>query len=115
MVSKHRMSDVSRLLGRRIAELRGAAGMTQEGLADALDSAKSVVSRIESGSSVPSLGRLVEIANALGVEPRELLTFEDAGTDDKRETAIKKVVDILRRKSVDEIERVARVVREAFK
>jgi len=59
-------------VGQRVAELRRAAGMTQEAFAEALDVTVQYVSRIEVGENL-TLTTLAKIARALGVTVIDLL------------------------------------------
>ena len=59
-------------VGQRVAELRRAAGMTQEAFAEALDVTVQYVSRIEVGENL-TLTTLAKIARALGVTVVDLL------------------------------------------
>ena len=61
------------MLGKRIAEWRKAVGLTQEALADILDTAVPYISEIENGKKKPSLNTVVSIADALGITVDELL------------------------------------------
>ena len=54
-------------LGRRIADLRGAAGLSQGELAKKLRTTPQWVSQLERGTRSPTVHTLVKIANALGV------------------------------------------------
>jgi transcriptional regulator with XRE-family HTH domain/Zn-dependent peptidase ImmA (M78 family) len=65
-------------LGRRVATLREAAGLTQAELARRLHVTQSAVSRIESGSRRLSAAQLVRLAEILGIEPGVLLATDDA-------------------------------------
>jgi transcriptional regulator with XRE-family HTH domain len=61
------------VLGRRIAELRRRAGVTQEGLALRLHRSASWVKKIEQGRRpLDNVRTLIEVAAALGVELRDL-------------------------------------------
>ena len=60
-------------VAQRIAQRRRDAGMTQEDLADCLDTAVRNVQRMESGTQNLTLGTLVRIAKALGTEPEDLI------------------------------------------
>ena len=58
-------------VGRRIAELRHEAGMTQEEFAGALGSTSRYVHQLEAGVNL-TIHSLTKIANALGVPSRSL-------------------------------------------
>ena len=59
-------------IGRRIREVRIAKGLTQEQVAPKLPITQSHLSAIERGKAAVGL-RLVRLARAMGVEPKELL------------------------------------------
>ena len=76
-----RRQQLARQLGRRIVDLRAAAGLTQEQLAwNAELGSKGYLSRIESGQRLPSLELLDRLAHELRVELHELVTFTDAAS-----------------------------------
>lgn len=62
--------------GVRIANLRRAAGLSQEAFADRVGFARSYMSRIERGGANPSLDAIEALAAALRVKPRDL--FDDS-------------------------------------
>jgi transcriptional regulator with XRE-family HTH domain len=64
-------------LGKRLRQLRTARMMSQEALAEAANVQTAVVSRVERGVALPSLGTLRELAWALGVTMTELLAEDD--------------------------------------
>jgi len=65
-------------VGRRIAELRKARGLTQQDLADRLDMGMSQMQRLERGRHAPTLGTIWRIAKALRVEPVQLFVTPEA-------------------------------------
>ena len=69
------MSELKKLLGKRIKEIRISKKMTQEKLSELTDIGTSSLSKIESGYFHPSDENLEKIANALDVEPYELYMF----------------------------------------
>jgi transcriptional regulator with XRE-family HTH domain len=69
--------EESENLGRRIAELRGKLGMTQQELADRLAVSRTAVSHLEAGMTVPGERTVVLLAGLFKIEPRELV----AGTN----------------------------------
>jgi len=64
-------------LGKRIACLRRAAGLTQENLAEASSYSVDFIGLIERGINAPTVERLTDLADALGVEVWELFAPED--------------------------------------
>ncbi|EFH8011272.1 helix-turn-helix domain-containing protein [Escherichia coli] len=66
------------LFGQRVKELRIATGMSQEAFADRCGFARSYMSRIERGGSNASLDAIETLANALRVEPWQLMVSDSA-------------------------------------
>lgn len=54
-------------IGKQIRQSRHYAGITQEALAEKINVSPPYISRIENGSSSPSLQTLVDICNALDI------------------------------------------------
>lgn len=69
------MSELKKLLGKRIREIRTARDLTQEQLSDLTDIGASSISKIESGHFHPTDENLEKIAKALNVEPYKLYMF----------------------------------------
>ena len=67
-----------RRIGARIAQLRAERRMTQEKLAERVGAAPQTIRRIERGKTTPPLGRLLDIASALGVPLSQLFEGADA-------------------------------------
>lgn len=88
---------VDKALGKRVAELRKAAELTQAQLAEKVGVAVETISRLERGSAIPSLARLEGIARALRVELPDL--FAPATNSQ----ALAALVDLLRRHTDEEI------------
>lgn len=63
-------------VGRNIVRLRGAAGLTQMGLADKLGISYQAVSNWERGASMPDISKLPELAEIFGVGIGEILGEE---------------------------------------
>ena len=73
-------------IGKFLQELRKEKGLTQEQLAEKLFVARRTVSRWETGSNLPDLDILVELADFYDVDLRELLDGERKGEDMDKET-----------------------------
>lgn len=58
---------------RKVKEFRKLRGLTQAGLADAAEVDRKTISRIENSAYSPSLTSLFAIAEALDVDPKDLL------------------------------------------
>lgn len=66
--SGDRQAERARKLGEVVRELRDKASLTQQELADASQVSRSVIARIEAGTTMPNVATLEAIADALGVE-----------------------------------------------
>jgi transcriptional regulator with XRE-family HTH domain len=63
----------SKIISRNILDYRQKAGLTQRQLADSVGCSVPAISRLESGTHFPSLGTLLKVAEAVGVDPCRLL------------------------------------------
>jgi transcriptional regulator with XRE-family HTH domain len=82
-------------LGRQISRWRLAAGLTQEQLALRVGTKQSVISRVETGRSVPSIPFLERCATATG--QKELtLQFGESGQGATREERRRRVATVLK-------------------
>jgi transcriptional regulator with XRE-family HTH domain len=106
------MSTIDRKIGRRIAEQRRLAGLSQARLADKMSIAIETLSRLETGKAMPSLVRLAAIANALGVELHEL--FRMRAGDDARSRALEKLEWMMSRRTAGDIELVVGIAASVF-
>lgn len=68
-------------IGTLMKELRKEKGLTQEQLAEQFNVSRRTVSRWETGSNLPELDILIEMAGYYGVELRELLSGERKSGD----------------------------------
>lgn len=62
-------------LGTHIRQLREKKGLSQQALADDCDIKKTQIGRIERAEINTTVKTLVKIANALDIQPKELLDF----------------------------------------
>lgn len=62
-------------LGIHVRQLREKKGLSQQGLADDCNITKSQIARLEVAKVNTGIKTLVKIANALDIEPKELLDF----------------------------------------
>ncbi len=67
---------VKELIGRRIKEARQARGLSQEALSEKVGMSSKYLSSVERGKENPTLDTLIKLANALGVEPSELFSYQ---------------------------------------
>ena len=101
------MSEIKKLLGKRIREVRILRNLTQEDLSELTDIGASSISKIESGHFHPTDENLEKIANALKIEPYKLYMFNHQ-KDTK--TLISDLENILKSATEEEIKLVHRVV-----
>jgi len=59
--------------GKRLQEIRTDAGLSQTGLAKAVNTSQSAISQMENGERQPSFDMLRRLAKALSVSPAHLL------------------------------------------
>lgn len=74
--------EFQKIVGSRIKKLRKAAGLTQKQLALMCGISQSYLADLEGGRFSPSLQKLSIIANALGVNPSELVRRGDESEKD---------------------------------
>ena len=70
MVSKHYKMYIQ--IGLNILYYRKERGITQGDLAEMANYSRNNIQRIETAATVPSLDALLDIADALGIEPEKL-------------------------------------------
>jgi transcriptional regulator with XRE-family HTH domain len=66
---------IQKQLGKRIAELRRAKGLSQEQLAAKTGYSTEFISLVERGLNAPSVAGLARIAKAMNVEIKDLFHF----------------------------------------
>jgi len=71
------VTTVEQKLGRRIAQLRQKAELTQARLAEASGYSEDFIGLVERGINAPSVSGLERIAKVLKVELKELFIFEE--------------------------------------
>jgi len=101
------MTNLEKRLGQRIARQRKAVGFTQAQLAERVAVEPETISRIETGTRVPSLDLIALIGEALGVDLHELFRLHDP--DDPRHRAVERLSWFVARLSPAEIELVMNV------
>ncbi len=99
--------DLKTQLGRRVAELRLRAQLTQAQLAERLGVATETISRLERGVVLPSLETMNDLAAALGVDLSELFSFPERPSP--RQAAMESLLSTTRRMTVEQIDAVTAV------
>jgi transcriptional regulator with XRE-family HTH domain len=106
------MKSTKELLGARIKELRKSCGFSQEHLAEMVGVEPKHISRIEVGSSYPSLNRVELIAEALGRPIRDLFDFMHLENPDIRATNVGNMMKGMKEEHQRLIYRIVGVFRE---
>lgn len=73
VMQKYKEKTIAQAIGRAIARKRAEKGLTQETVAERLNIGYEAVSRIERGTVVPNIVRLVELAEIFECRTDELL------------------------------------------
>jgi transcriptional regulator with XRE-family HTH domain len=83
------VSNLYRSLGKRIAHFRREAGLTQEQLAEKTDYSVDFIGLVERGVNAPTVARLKDIADAIGIEIWQLF-YPDTVSGDQPKLKMKK-------------------------
>lgn len=102
------MRTTKKLLGERIKELRKAKKLSQDKLSEQVDIDPKHLSRIEVGSSYPSLNTLEKIAIALNVEIKEFFEFEHLSS---RKELINNTIKLLKETDEERIKLISKVIK----
>ncbi len=92
--------------GTRLRQMREAKGWSLSDLCEKAGISRSYIAQIESGESIPTQTKIVQLANAFGVLPSELLG-EDPGTADIP-ASLREFAELIDLKSAD-IQMLARI------
>ena len=82
-MSRTEIDRLARVVGRAIARHRVAANLTQEQVAEHLGIGNEAVSRMERGVVMPTVQRLVELADIFKCDASELLTEASTRSSDQ--------------------------------
>ena len=102
------MRTTKKLLGERIKELRKSRKLSQDKLSEQIDIDPKHLSRIEVGSSYPSLNTLEKIAIALNVEIKEFFEFEHLSD---RKELINNTVKLLKETDEERVKLISKVIK----
>jgi transcriptional regulator with XRE-family HTH domain len=106
------MAQIEKRVGRRIAEQRKLAGLTQARLAEQIGVEPETISRLETGASMPSLARLAAAAATLEIDLQDL--FRLRASDNLVDVAIDRLVWLVSRRAVEEIDLVTDLAARVF-
>lgn len=75
--------ELSKNIGRTIAKYRVLAGLTQAQVAEKLEISNDAISRMERGKIMPTVARLVQMAQIFGCNTADLLTEGSLSVSDQ--------------------------------
>ncbi|MBD5084811.1 MAG: helix-turn-helix transcriptional regulator [Clostridiales bacterium] len=101
-----------RSLGRRVRYNRDRLGFTQEKLAEKINVSIPHISRIENGTSQPSLQVLIDLCNALDITIDELLQDSLSAARRKKECRLE---EILSDCSLDELDMISNLAESVLR
>ena len=91
-----------RRIGRRIANGRGALGLTQEALSQQLGVTPQTLAAWEAGKALPDAAGLAALCKKLGVSPIALLGAPDAGATDETEREAQLLLSLIGEKQLSD-------------
>ncbi len=100
------MATLQEQVGALIRHHRVRAGLSQQDLGDRVGRTNVQLSRIENGKSAPEFESLSLLADALGVEVRDLFDIGDYAARDGRQDALVDIISLLSPMAEDELSRV---------
>ena len=106
------MSELAKAIGDQIRRYRTLQGMTQEQLAEVLDSHGTYIGRVERGEQNIQLQTLDKIAEAL--HTHVVISFDHEFDSFKANEWIWKIVLMLKDQDIKEQQRAYRILRELF-
>lgn len=86
------MSDLKKLLGKKIQVIRKSRNLTQEKLAELIDIETPSLSYLETGKYSPSIETLQKLCEVLQVQPWEFYYFSEISEEEMKEE-LKKALD----------------------
>jgi transcriptional regulator with XRE-family HTH domain len=113
-MDKEAQRALAQAVGKAIARKRMQAGYTQEDVAEKLGLGLGAISRVEQGIAVPTIIRLIELAELFGCRLEELLSDVPATLDD-RATMIARSIAQLRPSDQTIIVELVKTLAEQFK
>ncbi|MDR7117359.1 helix-turn-helix transcriptional regulator [Caulobacter sp. BE254] len=108
------MATLQEQVGALIRHHRVRLGLSQQEVADRIGRTNVQLSRIENGKSAPEFDSLSLVADALGVEVRDLFELGDYAARDGRQDPLVDIIGLLSPLSEDELSRVKELLTAAF-
>jgi transcriptional regulator with XRE-family HTH domain len=87
--------DLASRLGIAVAAARKKSGFSQEALAERLNVSKNFIGLIERGQSLPSVPRLTDLADALGLSLDHVLLAKSTPTDRRWTSKTAALLDLI--------------------
>ena len=103
------MSNIAKKLGQRVKLLRELRSLTQEQLAEQVETTSQYVSSLERGLQNVTLSTLEKLANALGVEIFSLFSFDSKDIRITKQS-LKKLIDDVDDKKIEVIGQIVRTL-----
>lgn len=85
--------ELKKLFGKKLQEIRGAKGLTQEELATLIDMQANTIAKYESGIIAPSFMTLEKIVKNLDKDYADFFDFKTAKTPNRRMKIIYNVIE----------------------
>ena len=109
-------NKINELIGKRVAKIRKERELKQAELAELIDVTIETVSRLECGTTIPSLKTLENISNALKIPLKDIFDFEQPmikeNFESEKETI--KLLAFLKTKSPKDIKMSYQILRKIF-
>lgn len=102
------------LIGAKIRAIRKARGMTQEELAEMVNTQHSYIGYVERGEQNLTIQTLEKISDALQVDINELFKYGEFKTAIKRQK-LWDIIEVLHGRSEEELERALIILQQVFK
>ncbi|MGF7048395.1 transcriptional regulator with XRE-family HTH domain [Paenibacillus sp. DS2015] len=108
------MSEILKLVGERIKDIRKLRGLSQEALAEKAGFNQSYIGFIERAERNISMMNLEKIAGALDVGVYELFTYLKEQEGLIEESPVKDILSLLRERDLKDLEMARNVLTEIF-
>lgn len=106
------MGKIHEMFGRRVRELRKSRGLSQEELGEKANLHYTYIGGVERGERNLSLSCIEKIAKGLGVDIGELFLWGDIQR--KASFLKKELINLLKGRSPDEIEKLRKIIKILF-